>query len=309
MSLSSPNSGTIYYTLDGSTPTTASSIYSAPLTISNTTTLKAIQAVTSTYIQGSVLTDVSTYTYTFISTIPTPVITVDAVGNLVLSDAEPSATILYTLSNVLPTVSNAIPYTGTVYSRTTSYTVTAIAYLDGVYSNTATRYVPVKSIAPKLYPLSLQLAKHYLAASVTNASLVGYLPDGPKVIVSGGDSMPLGPSFGMKISDGSILQLTPTKYLGLQHPKGKKTRLTYGFGVADSSAVRLNPQQLVQNDVIGSLNIAPVVNNDGPLSLRPHTPKYTWDVSVPDGQSIVDATVQSQWTDKVTELPYRIYGG
>jgi hypothetical protein len=139
---------------------------------------------------------------------------------------------------------------------------------------------------------------------------VGYLPDGPKVSVSGGGGvMPLGPSFGMKISDGSILQLTPTRYLGTQHPKGKKVRLTYGSGDTGFNASRLNPQQLVQNDVIGSLNISPVVNNDGPLSLRPHTPKYTWDVSVPDGQSIVDATVQSQWADKVTELPYRIYGG
>ncbi|HEX4205421.1 MAG TPA: PHB depolymerase family esterase [Ktedonobacteraceae bacterium] len=38
----SPSSATIYYTTDGSTPTTSSSVYSAPLTISQTTSLKYI---------------------------------------------------------------------------------------------------------------------------------------------------------------------------------------------------------------------------------------------------------------------------
>jgi hypothetical protein len=57
------NSGTagakIYYTLDGTAPTTSSAVYSGPLSISSTTTLKAIAVY-----QGIANSDVSTATYT-----------------------------------------------------------------------------------------------------------------------------------------------------------------------------------------------------------------------------------------------------
>ena len=42
VTISGPDGASIYYTVDGSTPTSASSQYSAPLTFSATTTLKAI---------------------------------------------------------------------------------------------------------------------------------------------------------------------------------------------------------------------------------------------------------------------------
>lgn len=55
---------TIHYTLDGSTPTTASAVYSAPIAIANTTTVKAIA------IAAGVNSEVSEATYT-IATVPT----------------------------------------------------------------------------------------------------------------------------------------------------------------------------------------------------------------------------------------------
>ena len=42
VTISGPDGATIYYTTDGTTPTSASSQYSSPLTFSQTTTLKAI---------------------------------------------------------------------------------------------------------------------------------------------------------------------------------------------------------------------------------------------------------------------------
>ena len=48
----------IHYTLDGSTPTASSSLYSAPLTLSDTTTVKAIA------IKDGVISSVTTRTYT-----------------------------------------------------------------------------------------------------------------------------------------------------------------------------------------------------------------------------------------------------
>lgn len=56
----STSGATIYYTTDGSTPTTSSAVYTGPLTVSVTTTVKAIAAKTG-YNNSSVAT--STYTF------------------------------------------------------------------------------------------------------------------------------------------------------------------------------------------------------------------------------------------------------
>lgn len=61
-----PSTATIYYTTDGSTPTSSSSVYSSALTFTSTTTLKAVGIAT-----DGTAGDVVTYTYTY-SSDPTP---------------------------------------------------------------------------------------------------------------------------------------------------------------------------------------------------------------------------------------------
>ena len=72
VSISCESTGaTIYYTLDGTTPTTTSNVYSSPLTISATTTVKAIavkdgelsEEVTATYKIGTITSDPNTTTF------------------------------------------------------------------------------------------------------------------------------------------------------------------------------------------------------------------------------------------------------
>lgn len=58
VTISGPAQATIYYTLDGSTPTSSSTQYSEPLTLSNTTTIKAIA------VKDGVSSSVSTRTFT-----------------------------------------------------------------------------------------------------------------------------------------------------------------------------------------------------------------------------------------------------
>ena len=58
VTISGPDGASIYYTTDGSTPTSASSQYSVPLTFSETTTLKAIA------IKDGISSEVTSRTYT-----------------------------------------------------------------------------------------------------------------------------------------------------------------------------------------------------------------------------------------------------
>ncbi|GHO69983.1 hypothetical protein KSC_088750 [Ktedonobacter sp. SOSP1-52] len=140
----SPTSATIYYTTNGSTPTTSSTTYSGPLTFTQTTTLKAI-AVAS----GRTST-VATQTYTINATGPT--ITASPSGStfggpvsVSLSSNESNTTIHYTTDGSTPTASSAtysaplrltqtttLKYFGVDASNNTStvqsqvYTITAI---------------------------------------------------------------------------------------------------------------------------------------------------------------------------------------
>jgi len=65
ITLSAEAGSTIYYTIDGSTPTTGSTTYSTPISLNSTTTIKAI-SVKSTYATSSVMS--STYSINYILT-------------------------------------------------------------------------------------------------------------------------------------------------------------------------------------------------------------------------------------------------
>jgi hypothetical protein len=129
--LSSTTSGaTIYYTMDGSTPTTSSTVYSSAISIAATTTLKAL-ATHSGDTDSGIFSAVYTIT---IPTVSTPTVSVAAgtytsVQNIVLSSTTPGATIYYTLDGTAPTTSSTV-YT-TAISVSASMTIEAFATLSG----------------------------------------------------------------------------------------------------------------------------------------------------------------------------------
>ncbi|HEX3570004.1 MAG TPA: chitobiase/beta-hexosaminidase C-terminal domain-containing protein [Acidobacteriaceae bacterium] len=120
---------TIYYTTDGSSPTTASPIYSGPLSINATQTVRAF-ATAPSYRPSS-----TTYaTYTFRDVPPAPTFSLAAgtypsSQSVAISDMNPFAILHYTTDGSNPTTNSTI-YTAPI-SVSASQTVTAIAESTG----------------------------------------------------------------------------------------------------------------------------------------------------------------------------------
>src|SRR3989441_1324155 len=92
---------TIYYPTDGTTPTTASTVYTGPISIAQTTTLKAMATAS-----GMTDSTVATVTYTLQAATPTfsPPGGTYVLPQLVsISDASPGVTIYYPTDGRTPT--------------------------------------------------------------------------------------------------------------------------------------------------------------------------------------------------------------
>ncbi len=133
VSISDATSGaTIYYTTNGTTPTTSSTKYSGAITVSSTETLEAI-AVASGYTNSPV----ATAAYTIGSALPTPSFSVAAgtyssTQAVAISDATSGPTIYYTTNGTTPTTSSNV-YSGPI-TVSSSETLKAVAAMTG-YTN------------------------------------------------------------------------------------------------------------------------------------------------------------------------------
>lgn len=137
--LNAQNGATIYYTLDGSTPTSASAVYSQPFRLTETTTVKAIAVV------NGVSSNVSTRTFTKENA---PVVVVPPTINgttpftestTVTMTAENGARIYYTLDGTEPTTGSTAYDPSNPIVLTATTTVKAAAYLQDTLSAVTTR--------------------------------------------------------------------------------------------------------------------------------------------------------------------------
>ena len=135
VTISDATSGaTIYYTTNGSTPTTSSTKYSGAISVSSTETLEAIATA-----GGYSTSAVASATYTIDPPAATPTFSV-ATGTytssqaVTISDATSGSTIYYTTNGSTPTTSSA-KYTGAIAVSSTE-TLEAIAAANG-YSTSA----------------------------------------------------------------------------------------------------------------------------------------------------------------------------
>lgn len=142
---------TFYYTVNGTTPTIESPVYTGPLTIGNSVTLKAI-AVAPGYSPSSVVS--GTYTLTAAN----PIIslasgTYTGPQTVTITTASTGASIFYTTNGSTPNV-NATKYTGPI-TVSASETLTAIAQATGYAASSpvsATYYISAPPSAPAFSP-------------------------------------------------------------------------------------------------------------------------------------------------------------
>jgi N-acetylneuraminic acid mutarotase len=146
----------IYYTADGTTPTLNSPIYVNPITISSTTTLKAI----ATAPDGG-MSAATTATYTIVPPAATPTFspaggTYASSQSVTLADSTSGATIYYTTNGTTPTTGST-QYTGAITVSSTEM-IQAIAVASGLSNSTmasATYTISVPDFSVAASPVSI----------------------------------------------------------------------------------------------------------------------------------------------------------
>ena len=135
VTISSTTSGTtIYYTTNGSTPTTSSTLYSSPITVSVSETVKALAVKT-----GYTNSAIGSAAYTINGTVATPTFspaagTYTSAQAVTINSATSGTTIYYTTNGTTPTTSSTL-YSSPI-TVSISETVKALAVKTG-YTNSA----------------------------------------------------------------------------------------------------------------------------------------------------------------------------
>jgi hypothetical protein len=172
----------IYYTIDGSTPTTSSTLYKTPLSVSASETLNAIAFAT-----GYAPSTMATATYTINLTVNPPTFspaagTFTTIQKVTLADTTAGAAIYYTTNGSAPTTSSTL-YSGPI-AVNSSETINAIGALTGYANSSVATAVYTLNLPPTATPvISLETGTYTVSQPVTitdstTGAVIYYTTDG-----------------------------------------------------------------------------------------------------------------------------------
>ncbi len=176
-------SSTIYYTTNGATPTTSSAVFSGPITVSATETLKAI-AVASGFSDSAVATAAYTINQTQAATPTfTPVAgTYTSAQTVTIGSATPSSTIYYTTNGATPTTSSAALSGPITVSATETLKAIAVAsgFSDSAVATAAYTINATQAATPTFTPAAgtYSSAQSVTISSATPSSIIYYTTNG-----------------------------------------------------------------------------------------------------------------------------------
>jgi len=175
------SSAVIYYTTDGSTPTTASAVYASPLTFYSTQTLSAMALA-----PGDSNSPITTAAYTIVAPAGTPTFSPGAakytsVQSVTIAETTPNAAIHYTTDGTTPTTSSAL-YTGPITVGATE-TVQAVALASGgtissVGKSAYTILLPAASVTFSPAPGTYAAAQTVTLSDATPNAVIYYTVNG-----------------------------------------------------------------------------------------------------------------------------------
>jgi hypothetical protein len=179
VAISATTSGsTLYYTTDGSTPSSSSSLYADPILVTQTTTVRAIAVL-----DGLAESDVASATYTLQAAAPT----FSPAGGryttsqtVMLSSTAAGANIYYTLDGSTPTTSSTL-YANDPIVVAAATTVKAISVADGfANSAVATASYTFQAATPAFSPRggTYSAAQTVSLSSITPDAVIYYTLDG-----------------------------------------------------------------------------------------------------------------------------------
>jgi hypothetical protein len=177
----------IYYTQDGSTPTTASTRFNGAFSISTSQTVQAI-AVAS----GALPSATASAAYTFLTPAPTPMFlpiagSYTSAQTISLSDSLTSATIYYTQDGSMPSTSST-QYTGP-FRITTSQTIQAIAVATGYVNSAVASATYLITAPPSQLVFLVQPVSAAISLAVKPAVQVAFEDANGNVVTSATDTV------------------------------------------------------------------------------------------------------------------------
>jgi len=174
----------IYYTTDGTTPTTASAVYSTPIAVSATKTIKAMAVVAGS--SSSTNSAVATAIYTIAAPAATPTFspvagTYTSAQTVTISDTTAGATIYYTTNGATPTTASTV-YSGAITVGATE-TLKAIAAATGFTTSavgTAAYTITPPAATPTFSPVAgtYATAQTVTISDTTTGAKIYYTTDG-----------------------------------------------------------------------------------------------------------------------------------